>query len=459
MSSITPSPIGPATAARRGTQSAAHFTKLDALPANAALEARFSAIETAYPAADAVLAAAIIAGDAANAASIAALTTAAVPDSSNRRYVTDAQSTVIGNTSGTNTGDVTLPATVGGWLSLAGQALTFALVAATTGVSGVVTAGAQILDGVKTFAAKIIAAAGIELYGVADPAMRIGTGNDSSSSIAFYSTANAAFTAFTSRTFVYSRNASFNIESSTGVIKAGGNQGLGPTDTHFEVSGAGSLRGPLGASSGDLVMKIGSTVADASVHSLAKLLSLRTGIGGTEVEKAYFEKSGSLVFATAAATRIQWGTGANTWQIEATPNSGVMRFGNNSVTYFGLRLSDGYGVSAYGFEVNPSGSQATVQTSANGTRIDQRGVDRRGVVLGNDSPGAQAMGINRLQSGSTTCVITTTQATLASHVEITWLADPGARHWVTLASGSFTVNLSAAPGSNVDFSWRISGLV
>lgn len=38
---------------------------------------------------------------------IAALTTASVPDSSNKRYVTDAQLTVIGNTSGTNTGDQT----------------------------------------------------------------------------------------------------------------------------------------------------------------------------------------------------------------------------------------------------------------------------------------------------------------------------------------------------------------
>lgn len=43
---------------------------------------------------------------------IAALTTANVPDSSNRRYVTDAQLTVIGNTSGTNSGNET-NATIG----------------------------------------------------------------------------------------------------------------------------------------------------------------------------------------------------------------------------------------------------------------------------------------------------------------------------------------------------------
>jgi hypothetical protein len=45
---------------------------------------------------------------------IAALTTASVPDSLNKRYVTDAQLTVIGNTFGTNTGDqTTIPGNAG----------------------------------------------------------------------------------------------------------------------------------------------------------------------------------------------------------------------------------------------------------------------------------------------------------------------------------------------------------
>lgn len=45
----------------------------------------------------------------ANADAIAGLTTASVPDSLNKRYVTDAKLTVLNNTSGTNTGDQTLP--------------------------------------------------------------------------------------------------------------------------------------------------------------------------------------------------------------------------------------------------------------------------------------------------------------------------------------------------------------
>lgn len=63
-------------------------------------------------------------------------TTADVNDSVDRRYVTDAQRTVIQNTSGTNTGDVTLGTANG--LSLVGQALS--LQAATDSVPGALTA-------------------------------------------------------------------------------------------------------------------------------------------------------------------------------------------------------------------------------------------------------------------------------------------------------------------------------
>jgi hypothetical protein len=131
------------------------------------------------------------------------------------------------------------------------------------------------------------------LYGVADPAIQIGTGNDSSSSIAFYSTATSdAFAAFTSRTFVYSRNASFNIESSTGVLKLGGNQGLGPTATFLEISGLGGIRGVLGTGASDVAVKAGTTVATASVQAGATLFQISSGLGGTEQAHAQFKASG-----------------------------------------------------------------------------------------------------------------------------------------------------------------------
>lgn len=63
-------------------------------------------------------------------------TTADISDSADRRYVTDAQRTVIQNTSGTNTGDVTIGTANG--LSLVGQAIS--LQAATDSVPGALTA-------------------------------------------------------------------------------------------------------------------------------------------------------------------------------------------------------------------------------------------------------------------------------------------------------------------------------
>lgn len=62
-------------------------------------------------------------------------TTADIADSTNRRYVTDAQQTVIGNTSGTNTGDITLAGTPN-YITLAGQVLTRALIDLASHVTG-----------------------------------------------------------------------------------------------------------------------------------------------------------------------------------------------------------------------------------------------------------------------------------------------------------------------------------
>jgi hypothetical protein len=59
-------------------------------------------------------------------------------------------------------------------------------------------------------------------------------------------------------------------------------------------SKAMSVVGPLGAGATDVVTKSGSSVADGSVNGGAKLHSFRTGIGGTEVEKAYVTAAGDF---------------------------------------------------------------------------------------------------------------------------------------------------------------------
>lgn len=62
-------------------------------------------------------------------------TTADIADSSNKRYVTDAQLTVVGNTSGTNTGDVTLPGALN-YLTIANQVITQNPIDLATDVTG-----------------------------------------------------------------------------------------------------------------------------------------------------------------------------------------------------------------------------------------------------------------------------------------------------------------------------------
>lgn len=96
MSSVFPSPIGPATTSKRGTMSAADKTKLDA---------------------------------------------------------------ITGTHTGNNTGDVTVSSPTG-WLTLVAQALTFALVSASQSVAGVVDLAAQTLAGAKRGAVVALTSSG-----------------------------------------------------------------------------------------------------------------------------------------------------------------------------------------------------------------------------------------------------------------------------------------------------------
>lgn len=61
----------------------------------------------------------------------------------------------------------------------------------------------------------------------------------------------------------------------------------------FAATGTLSLTSDtLGAGSSDVCTKIGTTVANGTVHATAKIFSINTGIGGTEVEQASITKAG-----------------------------------------------------------------------------------------------------------------------------------------------------------------------
>ena len=171
----------------------------------------------------------------------------------------------------------------------------------------------------------------------------------------------------------------------------------------------------------------------------------------------------NFIFNSASASTLKWDSGGgNSWQLEATPGSGVMRFGNNTSRYMALRLSDGYTETAFGFEVNPTGSAAVTKLwgNAHAGRIDQAGTDSSGTP-GNATINKPS-GISAVASGATSVTITNSEAGTGCLIFVEWLADPGAlvtRWWVTRASGSFTLNLSGAAGADTPFAWRIQYLL
>lgn len=322
-------------------------------------------------------------------ATVTALTTASVPDSSNRRYVTDAQRTVIQNTSGTNTGDQT----------------------SVTGNAGTATAlaSARTINGVSF---------------------------DGSANIVVPS--------------VYNTN---------------------------------------GTSSGDVVARVGTNVVDASVHAAAKLLSVRTGIGGVEVEKAYITKAGGLVTSGQSTLTGGWTTansssmtgGAGLTMSGGGASTGcVIALGSDTGTR--ARLTNAIGAAACtptvpAFEIeHANGSLASLDMllrvrdntvtkltlTSDGT-LGQPGTDRSATV-GADTQNRPS-GINCIASGASTCTITNSLipavATKRIRITIQWHGDHGAaRSWVvqTSGGGSFVVNLSAAASGDTIFSWEITSL-
>jgi hypothetical protein len=195
------------------------------------------------------------------------------------------------------------------------------------------------------------------------------------------------------------------------------------------------------------------------VSAAAKLLSVRTGINGTEVEYVYVTKGG-FTFASAGSSVLKWDAGGgNSWQIEGTPGTGYLRIGNNTVQYFGCRLADGFAVTSYGFEVNPTLVAATFRALDTG-RVDQAGTDSSG------TPGAATInkpcGISAIAIGASSVVITNSLATTTSHISITPLArDTTCKELAVTArgAGSFTVSGTANATAALAFAWEVKTLL
>lgn len=238
------------------------------------------------------------------------------------------------------------------------------------------------------------------------------------------------------------------------------------------------VKSPLGAGATDVALKVGSSVADASVNVGAKLLSVRTGLGGTEVERAWFKKSGTdgfllgaslgqLLIDSSTGTSLSWNgvsfatldtngvTLAATLVTNRSPATAAaaicVRSGPNATANADC-ISHAFGDGLL------SAPNYTAYVRASG-RFDQSGTDSSA------SPGAQTVakpiGKNAIALGASSVVITNSLVTAASVVLITPHArDATCKELIAVpAAGSFTVSGSANATAALPFSWEIKTLL
>jgi hypothetical protein len=198
------------------------------------------------------------------------------------------------------------------------------------------------------------------------------------------------------------------------------------------------LRSDLGAGATDVCSVVGTTLADGSVNSLAKLFSVRTGLGGTEVERLAFNAQGVL-------------SGGSLFYIQVPSDGGgyvamglCRLFGNN----FTGNIFGSYNGAASVFGLN----------TATG-RIDQSGTDSTG------TPGAATInkptGKSAIAAGASSVVITNSLVTAASRVIITPHArDATCKEIIAVpAAGFFTVSGTANATAALPFSWQVAEMM
>jgi hypothetical protein len=260
----------------------------------------------------------------------------------------------------------------------------------------------------------------------------------------------------------------------------------------------GLLFNTNGGGASDVGVKVGVSTADASLNGAAKLWSVRAGLnGGTEVERAFVDKGFGLVATDCVEIGGSSGTAfrdpavvltmnavSKTWLFNAYDNGsarmaltrlGRFAVGNGPVATdsqgCSTRIMAALGANEPTLRVDQRSThnEPIIEARANFEttpliiwrllptgRLDVYGTDRT-ATIGADTQN-RPVGINTLASGATSVVITNSLVGTASHVMVTFHADPGGRVWVTKAVGSFTVNVSAAPGANAPFSWEVKGL-
>lgn len=99
------------------------------------------------------------------------------------------------------------------------------------------------------------------------------------------------------------------------------------------VSSTATLQGALGAGGTDVVTVVGTTVSDGGTHATAHLLSVRTGLGGTEVEKFWVTKSGPVMPSTMA---FELNGDAGGIKLQYRTSDGMCGLHNGAAAWLGL---------------------------------------------------------------------------------------------------------------------------
>lgn len=355
-----------------------------------------------------------------------------------------ADKTKLDAVTGTNTGDVSLDGASSSWLTLVGQVLKLTLVAASDVAQGIVTTAAQTFAGVKTFLAAIVASAGIRLSdgAAATPSMTF----DADTGVGIYRWGAVGMgwsTGGVFRGILYGSGSESRyygpgnpaLQLSTTYAKLTTlTQGLTLTSTTTELSAAG------GTGASDVINKIGTSTADASVNSNATLFMISTGIGGVEVQRLGVRTNGQ------ASGFSLFGVGTNGEFAINNSVGTVVKWANNSFTLDGSNFTFANQVFGNIFRVGGGGVISMSGTDSSGT------------------PGAATInkpaGKSAIAAGASSVVITNSLVTASSHIVITPHArDATCKELIVVpAAGSFTVSGSANATAALAFSWEVKTL-
>lgn len=221
------------------------------------------------------------------------------------------------------------------------------------------------------------------------------------------------------------------------------------------------LRSDLGAGASDVAVKVGTSVTDGSTNTAAKLLSVRTGLGGTEIERGYWWKTGiwiggsggqtiwlrgDISSSNASGLYLTRGGGAGGVALLGTYSGGFLLFSG---------ALDVYSETNANILAGTGTGTAKVASMSSAGRLDQSGSDSSG------TPGAatinKPIGTSAIAVGASSVVITNSLVAAGDWVMITPHArDATCKELIAVCgAGTITVSGSAAATAALAFSWEV----